>query len=59
MATKSILKSVNINNRKDARRLVAALEHAVEWRGADSPMQKNVSELKDKQEIRKFFEALE
>ncbi len=58
MATKSILKNINVRNRRQVRELVNALEHASEWHGKDVQMSRTVSELKDKEDIRKFFETV-
>lgn len=57
MATKSILKNINIHKREQVRKLVNALEQASEWHGQEIQMSRTVSELKSKDEIAKFFEV--
>lgn len=46
MATKSILKNVNIKGRKQTQRLVGALEHAQQHKGKNVAMNRTVSEAK-------------
>ena len=55
MATKSIIKNVNIKGRKQISQLVSALEHAHEYRGEEVIMTRAVSEVKG-EKINKFFE---
>ena len=58
MATKSISKNINIHKRDQVRKLVNALEQASQWHGQEIQMSRTVSELKSKEEIEKFFEAM-
>lgn len=58
MATKSVLKNINIHARSDVRKLVNALEQVSEWHGKEPQMSRTVSELKNKEEIAKFVGAL-
>ena len=55
MATKSIIKNVNIKGRKQISQLVSALEHAHEYRGEEVIMTRAVSEVNG-EKINKFFE---
>ncbi len=58
MATKSILKNINVRGRKQVRRLVNAMERAEKWHGDEVQISRTVSELKSKEEIVKFVEAM-
>ncbi len=46
MATKSILKNVNIKGRRQVKRLVEALEHAQQHKGKHVSMSRAVTEIK-------------
>ena len=54
MATKSMLKSINIKNRSQAKKLVNALEHAQVNRGKKVIMNRSVVEVK-KEDLAKLF----
>ena len=54
MATKSILKTIYIKDRRAARRLVSALEHVSEKAGQNVEVSRSVKEL-DKDDIQKIF----
>ena len=56
MATKSILKSININGKNQVHNLIKALEYAEEYRGKDVILSRTFSEIKGA-DIKKFFEA--
>ncbi len=58
MATKSILKNINVRGRKQVCRLVNAMERAEKWHGDEVQISRTVSELKSKEEIVKFVEAV-
>ena len=46
MATKSILKNINIKKRSNVRDLVSALEHAEQHRGKEIVMSRPVNEAR-------------
>ena len=57
MATKSILKNINIQRHDAATKLVNALEYAYGKSGKEIQISRTVSELKSEADIRKFFGA--
>lgn len=54
MATKSILKNVNIKGRKQTKQFVAALEHAQEHKGKAVAMTRMINEIKG-DKVKAFF----
>ncbi len=57
MATKSILKNINIQRHAAATRMIQALEYAAGKNTKKVVFSRSVSELKNESEIKKFFGA--
>lgn len=55
MATKSFLKNITINNRKQADRFLNALENAEKKKTKKVVIDKRVEDVKDSEQIRKIF----
>lgn len=55
MATKSFLKNITINNRKQADRFLNALENAEKKKSKRIVIDKRVEDVKDSEQIRKIF----
>lgn len=54
MATKSILKNINIKGRKQTKQFVDALEHAQQHKGKEVTMTRTVNEIKG-DKVKAFF----
>ena len=54
MATKSILKNINVRGRKQIKMLADAMEHAEAFQGKEVTMSRPVSEIKG-DKIKDFF----
>lgn len=59
MATKSILKNINIKNVADVKKLVLALENAESFERADDVIISRTTSNIEKKDIRKFFEGVQ
>lgn len=57
MATKSMLKNVNIKGRAQTRALLHALEHAEQHRGKEVVMSRSVEEVRG-DDVRKYFKKM-
>lgn len=57
MATKSILKNVNIKGGAQTRALLHALEHAEQHRGKEVVLSRSVEEIRG-DDVCKFFEKM-